>query len=111
MKGQARARLFGAFRSLRDLQDRERKRLLAEMVQVKGLMPLLMKPRNKQRWTREDRAELRAHVRRLSDLSPYLMLVVLPGAPLTLPLLAWWLDRRRQHRKDDPQRAVPAKPS
>jgi hypothetical protein len=73
-------------------------------------MPLLMKPRNKQRWTREDRAELRAHVRRLSGLSPYLVLVVLPGAPLTLPLLAWWLDRRRQHRKNGPQNAVPADP-
>lgn len=111
MKGQARARLLGAFTSLRDLQERERKRLLAEMVQVKGLMPLLMKPRNKQRWTKEDRAELRAHVRRLSDLSPYLVVVVLPGAPLTLPLLAWWLDRRRQHRKGGPRSAVPAKPS
>jgi len=111
MKGQARARLRGAFTSLRDLQERERTRLLAEMVQVKGLMPLLMKPRNKQRWTKEDRAELRTHVRRLSDLSPYLVLVVLPGAPLTLPLLAWWLDRRRQHRKGGPPNAVPANPA
>jgi hypothetical protein len=111
MSGQARARLLGVFTSLRDLQERERKRLLAEMVQVKGLMPLLMKPRNKQRWTREDRAELRAHVRRLSDLSPYLVLVVLPGAPLTLPLLAWWLDRRRLQRKNGPKDTVPAKPA
>lgn len=111
MSGQARTRLLGVLTSLRDLQERERKRLLAEMVQVKGLMPLLMKPRNKQRWTREDRAELRAHVRRLSDLSPYLVLVVLPGAPLTLPLLAWWLDRRRQHRKGGPRNAVPANPA
>jgi hypothetical protein len=27
------------------------------------------------------------------------VVVVLPGAPLTLPLLAWWLDRRRQKRR------------
>ena len=111
MSGQARTGLLGVFTSLRNLQERERKRLLAEAVQIKGLMPLLMKPRNKQRWTREDRAELRAHVRRLSDLSPYLVLVVLPGAPLTLPLLAWWLDRRRQHRKGGPPNAVPADPA
>ena len=111
MKGQARARLRGVFTSLRDLQERERKRLLAEMVQVKGLMPLLMKPRNKQRWTKEDRAELRIHLRRLSELSPYLVVVVLPGAPLTLPLLAWWLDRRRQHRKGGPPNAIPANPA
>lgn len=105
------ARFPDAVSYVRDLQERERKRILAEAVQIKGLMPLLMKPRNKQRWTREDRAELRAHVRRLSDLSPYLVLVVLPGAPLTLPLLAWWLDRRRQHRKGGPPSAVPADPA
>jgi hypothetical protein len=105
------ARFTGAVSHVWELQERERKRILAEAVQIKGLMPLLMKPRNKQRWTREDRAELRAHVRRLSDLSPYLVLVVLPGAPLTLPLLAWWLDRRRQHRKGGPPNAVPADPA
>jgi hypothetical protein len=95
-----RTSLVGAFTLLRDLQERERKRLLAEAVQIKGLMPLLMKHRNGQRWTKEDRAELRAHFRRLSELSPYLVVVVLPGAPLTLPVLAWWLDRRRQRRQD-----------
>jgi hypothetical protein len=99
------------FTVLQDLQERERKRLLAEAVQIKGLMPLLMKHRNGQRWTGEDRAELRAHFRRLSELSPYLVVVVLPGAPLTLPLLAWWLDRRRQRRKDGPRSAVAHKPS
>jgi hypothetical protein len=93
------------------LEERERKRLLAEAVQIKGLMPLLMKRRNGQRWTREDRAELRVHFRRLSELSPYLVVVVLPGAPLTLPLLAWWLDRRRQNRKDRRRDAVPTNPS
>lgn len=101
-------RLLGTFASL---QERERKRLLAEMVQVKGLMPLLMKHRNGQRWTKEERAELRAHLRRLSDLSPYLVVVVLPGAPLTLPLLAWWLDRRRLQRQDGPRGTVPTKSS
>ena len=106
-----RIRLMSAFTFLRDLQERERKRLLAEAVQIKELMPLLMKPRNKQPWTKEDRTELRVHLRRLSALSPYLVVVVLPGAPLTLPLLAWWLDRRRLRRKDDPRNTVPAKSS
>lgn len=98
MSGGIRARFAGALTSLRDLEERERKRLLAEVLQVKGLMPLLMKYRNGQRWTPEERVELRAHLRRLSHLSPYLAVVVLPGAPLTLPLLAWWLDRRQVHR-------------
>ena len=32
-------------------QQRERDQLLAEMVRVKGFMPLLMKPRNGMKWT------------------------------------------------------------
>ena len=101
MSGGLRARFAGAFTSLRGLEERERKHLLAEVLKTKGLMPLLMKYRNGQWWTSEERAELRVHFRRLSHLSPYLVVVVLPGAPLTLPLLAWWLDRRRQKRRSN----------
>lgn len=90
---------LNAFRTVRDLTDREKKFLLSEILQVKGLMPLLMKPRNKQRWTPEDLAELRAHLRRLSSLSPYLVVMVLPGSFLMLPALAWWLDRRRNRAR------------
>ena len=35
-------------------------------------MPLLMKPRNGESWTPEERAELLAHMRCLAHLSPYL---------------------------------------
>jgi hypothetical protein len=89
-------RLKIGFRYVWDLQARERKFLLSEIVQVKGLMPLLMKPRNKQRWSAEDKAELRDHLRRLSHISPYIAVMILPGSFLMLPLLAWWLDRRRK---------------
>ena len=81
-----------------ELAERERKFLLSEMVQVKGLMPVLMKRRNKQRWTEDDIAEIRSHVRRISKLSPYLVVIVMPGGFAMLPVLAWWLDRRRQRR-------------
>lgn len=81
-----------------ELAERERKALLAEMVQVKGLMPLLMKPRNKMEWSAEDKAELKGHLRRLTNLSPYLVVIVMPGGFAMLPVLAWWLDRRRQRR-------------
>ena len=84
-----------AYRSIRDLTEREKRFLLSEILQVRGLMPLLMKPRNKQRWTSEDRAELRVHLRRISGISPYLVVLALPGSFLMLPALAWWLDRRR----------------
>jgi hypothetical protein len=82
-------RAFGAYAA------REKAFLLSEMVQVKGLMPLLMKRRNKQRWTPEDKAELSLHLNRLSKLSPYLVVVAMPGGFFMLPALAWWLDRRR----------------
>jgi len=84
-----------ALTSVRDLSARERQRLLSEFSQVRGLMPLLMKSRNKQKWTREDKAQLAAHLKRLSSLSPYLVVLVMPGGLLALPALAWWLDRRR----------------
>ena len=81
-----------------ELAERERRFLLAEMAQVKGLMPVLMKRRNKQRWSEEDLAEIRSQVRRISKLSPYLVVVMMPGGFAALPVLAWWLDRRRARR-------------
>ncbi len=85
-------------RDILQLADRERRFILAEVVQVKGLMPLLMKPRNKQRWSPEDRAQLRTYLKRLSKISPYLVVLVMPGGFVILPALAWWLDRRRGRR-------------
>ena len=82
-------------RSAWDLAERERKALLSEMVQVSGLMPLLMKPRNKQKWGDADLRELHVHLRRLTRLSPYIVVFVMPGGFAMLPVLAWWLDRRR----------------
>ena len=78
--------------------ERERKFMLAEMSQVKGLMPLLMKPRNKQRWSAADKRELMMHLKKLSQVSPYIAVIVLPGGFAALPVLAWWLDRRRGRR-------------
>jgi len=78
--------------------ERERKFMLAEMSQVRGLMPLLMKPRNKQKWSAADKRELRVLLKRLSQVSPYIAVIVLPGGFAVLPVLAWWLDRRRGRR-------------
>ncbi len=81
-----------------ELAERERKFVLSELVQVKGLMPVLMKRRNKQQWSPEDLAEIRVQIRRISKLSPYLVILVMPGGFAMLPILAWWLDRRRNRR-------------
>ena len=97
--GRAGARGIAVFRTVRALTEREKRYLLAEILQVRGLMPLLMKQRNRGRWTLEDRTELRVHLRRLSNLSPYLVVLALPGSVLILPALAWWLDRRRDRAR------------
>lgn len=88
----------GLMQKILAAQNRERKRLLGEMVKVRGLMPLLMKPRNGERWTSAERIALQEQLRALAYLSPYLLIVLLPGSFVALPLLAWWLDRRRQNR-------------
>jgi hypothetical protein len=97
-------------RTMMELMDRERKYVLGEVVQITGLMPLLMKPRNKQKWTPEDKHQIVEHLRRLSMVSPYLAVMVMPGSFVVLPALAWWLDRRRQNnlRKNLPPGSSPA---
>lgn len=82
-------------------QKRERDQVLAEVIKIKGFMPLLMKSRNGMRWTPNERAELTAQISALAHLSPYLVAVVLPGSFMFLPLLAWWLDRRRHQREGE----------
>ena len=76
-------------------QRREMRRIVTELLAMRGLMPLLMKSRNGGHWTPAERDELISHMRRLAHLSPYLLFLILPGSALLLPLYAWWLDRRR----------------
>jgi len=79
--------------------QRERGVLLAEASKVRGLMPLLMKRRNGNRWTRDDRVLLQEQMHALAHLSPYLVILALPGSFAMMPLLAWWLDRRRSQAR------------
>ena len=90
-----------------ELAERERRALLAEMVQVRGLMPLLMKKRNKQKWSDADLRELQVHLKRITQISPYIVVFVMPGGFAMLPVLAWWLDRRRQRARPPAPPAVP----
>lgn len=81
-----------------EAQSRERRQLLAELSQIKGLMPLLMKRRNGENWTRAERQALQGQLHAVAHLSPYLLVLALPGSFALLPVLAWWLDRRRIRR-------------
>lgn len=88
-------------RGLLELQRRERLHLRDEMSETQRLVPLLMKQRNGERWTEQDRREMHEHLHRMVMISPYLLLFVMPGGLFLLPVLAWWLDRRRRQRHDD----------
>jgi len=70
----------------------------AEIQRIPGLMALLMKPRNGERWSADDRALLQSQLRGLGVLGLYLATLAIPGTTLALPLLAWWLDRRHGQR-------------
>lgn len=92
----------GSFARMLAAQKRETRHVVAELLAMRGLMPLLMKPRNGTHWTAAERAELLLQLRRLSRLSPYLLFLMLPGSALLLPFYAWWLDRRREMRTSTP---------
>lgn len=83
------------WKGLRRLQQDQRLFIISEAAQVRGLMPLLMKHRNGGRWSTEERVILLRDLQALSNLSPYLIPLLMPGGVFMLPVLAWWLDRRR----------------
>ena len=85
-----------AFANLIGAQKRQARAAVADLLRVRGLMPLLMKHRNGGSWTSEEKAELLAQLRLLSRLSPYLLFLLLPGSALLLPIYAWWLDYRQR---------------
>ena len=91
------------------VMDRERVNMQREFASVQGLMPLLMKPRNRQKWSREDKRELALHMKHMARLSPYIAVIVLPGGLAMLPVLAWWLDRRRSRGARPPASPLPKK--
>lgn len=90
----------GWWQQLVSSQRREVRRVLAELLATRGLMPLLMKARNGGQWTAAEREEILVHLRRMAHVSPYLIALLLPGSIFCLPIYAWWLDRRRLNRRD-----------
>lgn len=84
--------------SVRSMQENQRLYIRDELSQVRGLIPILMKRRNGEKWSAEDRKMLQRDLRALSNLSPYLIPLVMPGGILMFPILAWWLDYRRKGR-------------
>ena len=90
----------GLWQQMLSSQRREARRILAELLAMRGMMPLLMKARNGGSWTPEEKEEIVSQLRRMAHLSPYFLVLMLPGSIFLLPAYAWWLDRRRLNRSD-----------
>lgn len=81
------------------LMIKNREFILNEVLAVKGLMYLLMKNRNTgEKWTGEEKREIKIHLRNISKIIPVLVIFLLPGGTLLLPILAEVLDRRKSRR-------------
>jgi hypothetical protein len=73
--------------------------LLMEVLSIKGLMRVLMKPRNSdEKWTREEKKEIVGHLKNIAKIIPVVAVFSLPGGAILLPLLAEVLDRRKTRR-------------
>ena len=73
--------------------------ILMEVLAIRGLMQLLMKTRNTdEKWTREERTEIKRHLKNIAKIIPAIAIFVLPGGSFLLPMLAEALDRRKIRR-------------
>ena len=74
--------------------------ILQEVLAVKGLMQVLMKNRNTgERWTKEEKKEIKRHLRNISKIVPVVLIFLLPGGSILLPILAAVIDRRKTIRR------------
>jgi hypothetical protein len=75
--------------------------ILQEVLAVKGLMQVLMKNRNTgEKWTKEEKKEIKRHLRNISKIVPVILIFLLPGGSVLLPILAAVIDRRKTIRRE-----------
>jgi len=73
--------------------------ILMEVLSINGLMQILMKTRNTdEKWTEQERKEIKMHLRNIAKIVPAVALFALPGGSFLLPILAEVLDRRKTRR-------------
>jgi hypothetical protein len=73
--------------------------ILMEVLAIKGLMQLLMKTRNTdEKWTREEKKEIKRHLKNIAKIIPAIAIFSLPGGSFLLPVLTEAIDRRKTRR-------------
>ena len=67
--------------------------ILKEVLEVRGLLDLILKHRHSGKaWSREEKAEIKLHLKRISKTVPVVLIFLLPGGSILLPFLAETLD-------------------
>jgi len=89
----------------RPWMDRARRGIHTRLAAARGLVFVLMKPRNGLVLTAQDKAFLLEEAKTLARRVPLFFVLLLPGGILLLPALAWFLDRRRSARRIRRERA------
>ena len=75
-----------------------------EAQRISGFLYLLMKQRNTgEKWTPEEKKEIKGHLKILAMYIPILIIFLLPGGSLMLPFLAEAMDRRKTPRRPPAQ--------
>ena len=70
-----------------------------EAQRISGFLYLLMKQRNTdEKWTPEEKKEIKRHLKVMAMYIPILIIFLLPGGSLLLPFLAEIMDRRKTRR-------------
>jgi hypothetical protein len=84
---------------LKRLININKEAILMEVLAIRGLMQLLMKTRNTdEKWTREEKTEIKTHLKNIAKILPAIAIFSLPGGSFLLPILAEVLDRRKTRR-------------
>ncbi len=79
-----------------------------EAQRISGFLYLLMKQRNTgEKWTPEERKEIKKQLKILAMYVPILLIFLLPGGSLMLPFLAEVMDRRKVSRRPGAQPLPP----
>jgi hypothetical protein len=75
-----------------------------EAQRISGFLYLLMKQRNTgEKWTPEERKEIKRQLKILAMYIPILLIFLLPGGSILLPFLAEVMDRRKVSRRPQVQ--------
>jgi len=84
---------------LKRLLAKHRNLFFQEAQRMTGFLALLMKQRNSdEKWTPEEKRQIKSHLKVLAMYIPALFIFFLPGGSLLLPFLAEVMDRRKARR-------------